>query len=544
MKLAHSHPEAVIHVCFLLVFLFSSVLTWREGSVLKATYELSQRASLKDIADDLDRQFQFSLDQLLFCRNMLQQVMRAPAENSQMRRQLDYFSLLRSQPVWHLYASMTHSLPLSGIADDAVAAYPLLRRDDARLKPELAATLMMSLILQLNDANRDFHSRLWYLSRAGFWLSSTPLPQGEDTLRYLTRVVNAPWFTAMRPESNLSRQPRWSGPDATAAGRSALTLSLPVDLDGYWYGVLAMDFSAANIRQQLLLSLPERPMGSILFYDINLRPLASAVDGPATAHFTAEQIARLQRAIAHSDRGALRLDTRYISWVKTRYARGVLINVDTLRQSLTGSTGQVALALLGMWLLFTLALLLSHQLIIRLVRRLLAMQEKLRWRASHDGLTKMLNRSAFFERANALAYESQLRQRPFSVIQLDLDRFKQVNDSYGHEAGDRVLTYAAAVIDDTIDPSAIAGRVGGEEFCIALAVTADEAVAIAEKVRVALAQKQVFAGNSAWLRVTASLGVASSEASGDYHFESLRSIADRRLYIAKTSGRNRVCDRD
>lgn len=72
MKLAHSHPEAVIHVCFLLVFLFSSVLTWREGSVLKATYELSQRASLKDIADDLDRQFQFSLDQLLFCRNMLQ----------------------------------------------------------------------------------------------------------------------------------------------------------------------------------------------------------------------------------------------------------------------------------------------------------------------------------------------------------------------------------------------------------------------------------------------------------------------------------------
>ncbi|WP_380178946.1 cellulose biosynthesis regulator diguanylate cyclase DgcQ [Kalamiella sp. sgz302252] len=541
----HSRPETVIHVCFLLVLLFSSFLTWREGKVLKETYELNQRASLNDIAGDLDRQFQYSLDQLLFYRNMLQQVMRAPAENSQMRLQLQNFSLIRNQPVWHLYASATHSLPLTGIADGFVAAFPLLKRDDSRFRQELVATLIMSLILQLNDAGRDFHSRLWYVSRAGFWLSSTPLQPDADTLRYFSGVVKAPWFTAMRPESNPQRYSRWSGADETAPDSNTLTLSLPVDLGDYWYGVLAMDFTAAQISRQLQLSLPIRPAGSVLFYDINLTPLASLTGSAAlSAQLNNQQILRLKNAITHHRQGALRLNMRYISWVKTRYANGVVIKIDTLKQGLAGDTGQVALALLGMWLLFTLLLLLSHQTAIGLVRRLLAMQEKYRWRANHDGLTKMLNRNAFFERADELARRNQQAQTPFSVIQLDLDHFKQVNDNYGHEAGDRVLAYAAAVIQGVIGPIAKAGRVGGEEFCIVLSASASEAAATAEKVRAALAQKPVFAGNSAWLTITASLGVASSEEAGNYFFENLQSIADRRLYFAKVSGRNRVCAGD
>ena len=541
----HSRPAVIIHLCFLLVFLFSSLLTWRESKVLKETWELNQRASLNDIAGDLDGQFQFSLDQLLFYRNMLQQVMRAPAENSEMRLQLQHFALLRHQPVWHLYASATHSLPLTGIADSQIAAFPPLLRDDRRLRQELVATLIMSLILRLNDAGRDFHSRLWYISRAGFWLSSTPLQHDDGTLRYFARVVKAPWFSAMAPENDPQRRSRWSSPDDTAPASSALTLSLPVDQDGYWYGVLAMDFSSTHISSQLQRSLPPSPAGSVLFYDTALQPLARTAESASlAAQLNEQQILRLKKAIAHSSRGALQLNLRYISWVKTRYANGVVIKVATLRQGLQSDVGRMALTLLGMWLLFTLVLLLAHQAVLRLVRRLLAMQDKYRWRARHDGLTKMLNRSAFFDRAEALARQNQLAQAPFAVIQLDLDHFKQVNDGYGHEAGDRVLAYAAAVIHDAIGPAATAGRVGGEEFCIALPATASEAAAIAENVRAALAQKQVFAGNSAWLRITASLGVAASEEAGEYHFESLRSIADRRLYLAKTAGRNRVCERD
>lgn len=545
MKLTSTRPEAVIHFCFLLVFLLSSFLTWREGTILKESYELNQRVSLNDIAGDLDRHFQFSLDRLLFCRSMLQQVMRAPAENSQMRLQLQHFALLRRQPVWHLYASPAHSLPLTGIADNQVSAFPLLQRDDRRLRQELVATLIMSLILKLNDAGKDFQARLWYVSRSGFWLSSTPPQPDNETLRYLARVVKAPWFTLMQPENNPQRHSRWSGADETAPGGSALTLSLPVDLDSYWYGVLAMDFSPAHISRQLQLSLPERPPGSVLFYETNLTPLASAPGSKALdAQLDASQVSTLKKAIAHSNRGALRFSTRYVSWVKTRYAGGVIINVDTLSQGLERDTGRVALALTGIWLLFTLALLLSHQTILRLVRHMWAMQEKYRWQASHDGLTKMLNRSAFFERAEALSRESRLNQKPFSVIQLDLDRFKQINDGYGHEAGDRVLACTAAVISDTVEKSVPVGRVGGEEFCIVLSAGASETTLLAEKIRAALAHKEIFAGSSTWLRITASLGVASSEEAGEYHFENLRSVADRRLYLAKTTGRNRVCDCD
>ena len=548
MKLAqgffHSRPQAVIHACFLLVFLFSSFLTWREAEVLKDTYELNQQASLNMLSGELDRQFQFSLDQLLFYRNMLQQVMRAPAESNDMRLQLQNFALLRRQPIWHLYASATRGLPLTGIADSQLARFPLLKRDNERLRKELVATLVMSLILQLNDAGKDFHSRLWYLSRSGFWLSSTPLLHDNETLSHFEQSTKAFWFTSMRPEINPLRQSRWSGLYATARERDVLTLSLPLDLDGYWYGVLAMDFPANRISQQLQQALPQRAKGSLLFYNTQFTLLASTAGSKTLVEqFTPTQLHRLTKAISLGGQGTLRLGLRHVSWVKTHNAEGVLIKVDTLRQGLASDTGRVALALLGMWLLFTLVLLLSHQAIFRLVGRMLKMQETFRWRASHDGLTKMLNRTAFFEQAEALIQESRQRNRPFSVIQLDLDHFKQINDNYGHEAGDRVLSYAAAVIHETIG-EATAGRVGGEEFCIVLSASASEARDVAEQVRLTLARKQVFAGNSAWLRISASLGVASSQETGEYNFDSLRSIADRRLYLAKATGRNRVCDRD
>ncbi len=88
----------------------------------------------------------------------------------------------------------------------------------------------------------------------------------------------------------------------------------------------------------------------------------------------------------------------------------------------------------------------------------------------------------------------------------------------------------------------IAGRVGGEEFCIVLPNTQlSQARAIAERIRLRIHSREILLHNSVSLRISASLGISSSETSDEFNFEELQSIADHRLYLAKQNGRNRVC---
>nr|BES09407.1 hypothetical protein Ef18B006LT_25020 [Escherichia fergusonii] len=128
---------------------------------------------------------------------------------------------------------------------------------------------------------------------------------------------------------------------------------------------------------------------------------------------------------------------------------------------------------------------------------------------------------------------------------MDLDHFKSINDRFGHQAGDRVLSHAAGLISRSLRAQDVAGRVGGEEFCIVLpCANLAQAQEIAERIRLRLNEKEILIARSTTLRISASLGVSSTEETGDYDFEQLQSLADGRLYLAKQAGRNRVCASD
>ena len=199
------------------------------------------------------------------------------------------------------------------------------------------------------------------------------------------------------------------------------------------------------------------------------------------------------------------------------------------------------LFMLTMWLLFVLLLLLAHQIIVRLVRRLSQLSERLAWRASYDGLTRLLNRSAFFERFDVEVARCRALHAPLTVIQLDIDHFKAVNDTWGHQAGDQALIRVAAIISQALREKDLAGRVGGEEFCVLLPETGlAEAQEVAERMRARLAEKTILVNASHAFSVTLSAGVASSEERGDYQATRLQAEADHRLYLAKRQGRNRV----
>lgn len=163
-------------------------------------------------------------------------------------------------------------------------------------------------------------------------------------------------------------------------------------------------------------------------------------------------------------------------------------------------------------------------------------------RASHDGLTGLFNRRYFERRLSEESAHARRHKRPFSIIMIDLDHFKLVNDTYGHEDGDCVLRHVAEVILSQLREEDIACRFGGEEFVLLLRGTPGMAARIvANRLRAALATRPLPLGpNDEPRHVTFSAGVAAADERNEFSTEDLVGRADAALYRAKRAGRNRV----
>jgi diguanylate cyclase (GGDEF)-like protein/PAS domain S-box-containing protein len=157
-----------------------------------------------------------------------------------------------------------------------------------------------------------------------------------------------------------------------------------------------------------------------------------------------------------------------------------------------------------------------------------------------DHLTGAHNRAHFIEVAEAEIARAKRHARPLSLVMLDADHFKTINDTAGHKAGDEVLKRLVAEAKGILRPSDAVGRLGGEEFALLLPQTlAQEAVVVAQRLR-ALVERSPVAYDGLSLKVTISLGVASLSGPND-DLDGLLEAADRALYEAKRSGRNCVC---
>ena len=157
-----------------------------------------------------------------------------------------------------------------------------------------------------------------------------------------------------------------------------------------------------------------------------------------------------------------------------------------------------------------------------------------------DPMTGLANRKQLEETLNAELSFARRHGTELTVVMADVDRFKRVNDTYGHLAGDTVLRHVAQVISATVRAEDVVARFGGEEYVIvARAVTLVGGQQLAERVRAALEGTPIVVQGVA-LRVTASFGVASLADGPEATVTALLARADARLYLAKTQGRNRV----
>jgi diguanylate cyclase (GGDEF)-like protein len=179
-------------------------------------------------------------------------------------------------------------------------------------------------------------------------------------------------------------------------------------------------------------------------------------------------------------------------------------------------------------------------IIIGAIIKVTRLEELHRQQATYDGLSGLLTRRAFLERSQALISLSARNQQPFSLATLDLDNFKRINDQHGHGAGDAVIKAFANIVLKVVRNADLAGRLGGEEFAIALqGSNLANASQVMERLRKDVEACQVSYQDKQ-IRVTVSIGIASTDNGDSATLADLMRDSDDAMYLAKNRGRNRV----
>lgn len=185
-----------------------------------------------------------------------------------------------------------------------------------------------------------------------------------------------------------------------------------------------------------------------------------------------------------------------------------------------------------------------HHKLARTIRELETSHQALAELATTDPLTKLKNRRAFFENGEQSLALTRRYKTDLSIIVADVDHFKKINDSHGHQVGDNALIAMAGILTRMTRSEDTVARIGGEEFALILSDTNRLGAAVlAERIRVAVEKERiVIAGKP--VPLTISMGVACYTVEHVDSLNQLLSIADRRLYLAKKRGRNRICVND
>ncbi|MNC40736.1 putative diguanylate cyclase YedQ [compost metagenome] len=188
---------------------------------------------------------------------------------------------------------------------------------------------------------------------------------------------------------------------------------------------------------------------------------------------------------------------------------------------------------IGIWISLGLLLVMTLFIVDHLLMGQLSLNAQLRELGLVDVLTQLANRRRLQMDFKGLVRRFQ-GQQPIALLMIDIDKFKHINDNWGHSAGDEVLKHLAALCREQVRPQDLVARYGGEEFCVLLPATSlAQATAMAEQLRESIAP-------SPDIRLTVSIGVAEANADQAGNLEELVAKADRRLYAAKQNGRNRV----
>ncbi|MFJ7501566.1 diguanylate cyclase [Serratia grimesii] len=409
------------------------------------------------------------------------------------------------------------------------------------LKNEINAIIHFFSLLQLTRNNSNIESRIYYVSKSGLYAtteSGEKLGSEAIAVTY-DRMINSSYFINGMKSSESSVNNIFTAEyEGLNGGGKIITMFVPVIVDSVAVGVICFDFEVRKLGVLLNSAISNKESGNYFWIDGKANIIASSAYGSGNS-----SVAKKVLALTNDHPMGQFFDgMKFVTYKKIKGEYGSIFVTHSPLQALKSQYGIQLIFAVLLWVSFTIALLLSYILIRKLIKEMYSLQSLLEWKASYDSLTNVLNRNGFYNKIESSLLNMQKNDLPISIIQIDLDNFKIINDTYGHFAGDFVLTQAASTIKKNVRSSDILGRLGGEEFCIYCPnLNLEESRNLAERIRQAINFEKIEVEDDISIKISASFGIACSLEIKSYNIKELQAMSDKRLYIAKDSGRNRVC---
>lgn len=556
LPMACARPRRTVIVCFLAAFVITLILAGRQYWQLHQRELEDRQHNLHLQALAIETVIYNGKSQLQFLRSIAERVLIEGQNQPSMRRNDAIEAAMRNrrQAVWGLPVPKSDA-PVRAIGDTQAAGIAGLSRDPQQLVEDLHLSRAMSQVLPAQFQATANLARILFLSTSGIIIAYPPVDdrQLEPILRKFTGSPLMHLNRAYSEELDISFYPL---PGEAFGKIPHLLLSSPVYLNAVMRGALIYDVPQTTVQQYLYQTTESDEQHALIDNEGNLIASSaqafSSHDGNWLQTLPAGSKPLSAPTLFQRDNGTLKLDHGYLQFRQLQDIDLMLVNYISASDLRAAVNGQIDTLFLGVWALLGVLMALTLYVVDRLFKGQLRLNRQLRELGLVDGLTQLANRRRLQSDFGGLLQRLQTNQ-PVALWMLDIDRFKSINDNWGHSAGDEVIKHLATLLRALVRPRDLVVRYGGEEFCVLMPETSlAEASRIAEQLRVATTQSVcvpdahtlLVTAPSLEIRLSVSIGVAELRADGCQALEELVATADRRLYAAKQGGRNRVIDRD
>jgi diguanylate cyclase len=490
------------------------VLSYLYTSSQKA-WHLDTQMLLKDRARDIEQQVEVARALVDQMRGQMEDNLRKVTATHQAHPALGQLKNLNGQ----LYAAdgLGEASVQAGLLKGSVSGAGQVERLSQEVKNELSAALGLSLTLGKVINNNPNYVWSYYTSAHQFMFISPKVSSQE--FAWSSELLGKPFWTPAIPEANPTRKIVISDLYNDEAGQGyMISVSAPVYVDDVFRGVVSLDLGLRKLQSSLLL---DETIGELSLIDEKGRLVSAVQPFELGQHLKGHEKALAQLGQVVNVGGQELLATVVIP--------DELYLVHAA--SKTSVFGEVSRRML--WPILVLVMFVSVLLLLVRLRHAL---QKVSLLATRDSLTNLLNRRAVLERCQEIFEYSDRYTDRVSLIMMDIDHFKNINDRYGHGAGDEAIRMVAQGLQQNTRRTDCLARIGGEEFLLVMPGTqGSDAVVIAEKLRLFLRQS-LFSEHK--LSLTVSVGCVERRP-GESYDDTMKRVDDL-LYRAKHNGRDRV----
>lgn len=549
------HPQRVVVAGFGLVMLLMLVVGLRDLYLLRERVLSIRQHDLALRALGLEEVFAAERSKLTFVRDFAEQLILIQESGEAARNDpaVEAAFAARNDPVWQMAVPMGDA-PVLGVSPDTLEPLEGFERRDADLRADLYAARQLSHVLGLSYRNRKSSGTVSFISTNGLFVTYPPWPV-DKAPALMRRFSDISYYRDMLPTRDPDRDIRWTQVYTQfESTQLRTTLSIPIYVADRFRGVVAVDVELSRLRE--LIGTPEEMAATRYLTDRRGDVIASNLPTAKVDMHWPDDIDPIWRGTRLQDlfaagAGMRHIDGRYLFFQGVgQVGNWMLLDTFTDGDLRSAVLQRTSGPLLAIWLALPLLMFVTLRVVTVLFRHYLAAGQKAQQLAETDPLTGLANRRFYGVQFGKESARRRREDKPLSMLMLDIDFFKRVNDQWGHASGDHVLVALAQVLRDNLRVEDLPARLGGEEFAVLLpGATLAEAAATAERLRAAAQAIAVDAAADApppdsgdgRIHFTVSIGAAEAVSDDCQTLDAMLATADRRLYAAKAAGRNRVC---